>query len=101
MNTNGYKIKYPRPTVWVVLIASLISGCAFVNAAGRAYEGAGHGLKTAATETKQGTVPHRLINFFGNMGEGVGGALRKSVREDRAITATYPNAKMKGKKWDR
>jgi hypothetical protein len=100
MKTLSYKLIVNR-FAGSLLCLSLLSGCAFVNAAGRAYEGAGQGLKTAAMETKQGTVPHRVINFFGNMNEAVGGALRKSVREDRAITANYPNAKMKGKKWDR
>jgi predicted small secreted protein len=85
----------------VLLCACALASCAFVNAAGRAYEGAGKGLQQAADETKTGTVPNRLFTFVGKVSQGLGGAIVAGVAEDRQITARHKKVKLVGKQWDK
>lgn len=98
-------VKQSRPAkirfLFLVIWFLALQGCAFVNATGRAYEGAGKGLKTAANETKHGTIPQRMINFVGTVSEGLGSAIVEGVQEDRNITDQHSDAKLKGKQWDK
>ena len=58
----------------VVAILANLSGCAWVNAAGRVYEGIGDGLTTASAETKPG-FSKTLFGVGGKVGKALGSIL--------------------------
>ena len=67
--------------VLIIMIGIYLSGCAWVNAAGRTYEGAGEGLKKASDETEPG-FSKTVFGVSGKICSAVGQILVDASGED-------------------
>jgi hypothetical protein len=67
--------------VLIIMIGIYLSGCAWVNAAGRTYEGAGEGLKKASDETEPG-FSKTVFDVSGKICSAVGQILVDASGED-------------------
>jgi hypothetical protein len=86
-----------RNIIGMVLISIYLSGCAWVNAAGRTYEGAGEGLKKAAEETEPG-FSKTVFNVGGDICNAVGRVLVNASGEEISSSdtaETYETDEMK------
>lgn len=63
----------------------LTSGCAWVDAAGKAYEGAGEGLEDASNEAEEGSISQRVFEVGGVITKTVGQALQKGADSEAEI----------------
>lgn len=73
------------------LVFVTLSGCAWVNAAGRVYQGIGDGLTTASNETKPG-FSKKLFGIGGKVGKAVGGILVDASGNDSKNNSVSLNA---------
>lgn len=67
--------------VGIIMLCVYLSGCAWVNAAGRTYEGAGDGLKKASDETEPG-FSKTVFDVSGKICSSVGRILIDASGED-------------------
>jgi len=67
--------------VGIIMLGVYLSGCAWVNAAGRTYEGAGEGLKKASAETESG-FSKTVFDVSGKICSSVGRILIDASGED-------------------
>ena len=67
--------------VLIIMIGIYLSGCTWVNAAGRTYEGAGEGLKKASDETEPG-FSKTVFGVSGKICSSVGRILIDASGED-------------------
>ena len=75
-----------RDVVGIIMIGVYLSGCTWVNAAGRTYEGAGKGLQKASDETEPG-FSKTVFGVSGKICSTVGRILIDASGEDISPSA--------------
>ena len=88
------KIEILKGIIGIVLFCVCLSGCSWVNAAGRAYEGAGEGLHKAAEETEPG-FSKTLFNAGSDISNAIGRVLVNASGEETASSANAQTNEMK------